>query len=557
MKKIVLLFSFLFLFGHSQAQQTIGLFTNDSLAQNGYTLFAPNQFTYLIDNCGFQINRWRSVNRAGLSAYLMEDGSLLRTGGIIGYFKGAGAGGRIEIQNWEGTQEWSFDFSSEEEQQHHDIQALPNGNILLLAWEKIPMEEAIEAGRSEATSNKDVWPDKIVEIKPLGQDSAEIVWEWRAWDHLIQDLDDSKENFGVVGDHPELIDANFAAEAESGTPGVTGIDWLHSNGLSYNAERDEIVLSVRNFNEIWIIDHSTTTAEAAGHTGGKSGKGGDLLYRWGNPQAYRRGTELDQQLFKQHDPRWIPKNYPDEGMLTVFNNGNGRPGEFYSSAERLVLPLDSSGQYFLEAGEAFGPDSAALVLDWFNAERFYSGIMSGTHALPNGNQMVSVSEGGHFFELTPEGKVVWDYVNPISNNGPVSQGNVVPFQSVFRATRYPEDHPAFVGKDLSPGELLEGNPLPSDCVIYSDLEVATKAPRVLTGIEVQSNPFTDFLIIKNEQEKNIEIVVFDILGRPLFREGSRAGNWEIPSAHWTKGAYILVVKEKETNQIWRKKLIKY
>jgi hypothetical protein len=37
---------------------------------------------------------------------------------------------------------------------------------------------------------------------------------------------------------------------------------------------------------LWVIDHQTTTAQAASHTGGRYNKGGDLLYRWGNPQTY-------------------------------------------------------------------------------------------------------------------------------------------------------------------------------------------------------------------------------------------------------------------------------
>jgi hypothetical protein len=79
------------------------------------------------------------------------------------------------------------------------------------------------------------------------------------------------------------------------------------NSVSYNAKLDQILISVRSFNEFWIIDHSVTTKEAAGHTGGRSGKGGDLLYRWGNPSAYRAGKTSDQKLFAQHDAHWIPE----------------------------------------------------------------------------------------------------------------------------------------------------------------------------------------------------------------------------------------------------------
>ncbi len=78
-------------------------------------------------------------------------------------------------------------------------------------------------------------------------------------------------------------------------------DWTHVNAVAYDADLDQILLTVRAFSEFWIIDHSTTSAEVRGHAGGRSGMGGDLLYRWGNPQAYRAGTKLDQRLFSPHD----------------------------------------------------------------------------------------------------------------------------------------------------------------------------------------------------------------------------------------------------------------
>ena len=116
-------------------QQTVGLFLNDSLAYNGYTLFSPNQNVYLIDNCGFLVKQWVCNRPPGLSVYLLENGDLLRPGRVANPFAAGGVGGQIERYSWEGELLWSYRYADELHQQHHDIQPLPNGNVLILAWE--------------------------------------------------------------------------------------------------------------------------------------------------------------------------------------------------------------------------------------------------------------------------------------------------------------------------------------------------------------------------------------------------------------------------------------
>ena len=252
------------------AQQTIGLFLNDSLAYNGYTLIAPEYTTtYLIDNCGYVVNSWEADQRPGSSVYLLENGNLLRTGAISGSFNTGGAGGRIELFNWEGDLLWRFDYATPGFHQHHDVAALPNGNILLIAWEYHSSQNAVNNGRDPAlTSSLGVWSERIVELEPVGTDEANIVWQWKLWDHLIQDFDSTKLNYGVVADHPELVDINF--EANPGGGASSGPDWIHLNSINYNAVLDQIILSSRHFDEFWILDHSTTIQEAANHSGGNS-----------------------------------------------------------------------------------------------------------------------------------------------------------------------------------------------------------------------------------------------------------------------------------------------
>ncbi len=327
MKKALLSFFFIYLFSQqTHAQQTVGLFLNDSLSVNGYTLFSNSQTTYLIDNCGFVVNTWESDYRSGTGLYLLGNGSLLRSCRVGGEFTGGGIGGRIELFNWEGDLVWSHNYATPEYHQHHDIEPLPNGNFLILAWEARTKEEAIDAGRNpNSVSNNGVWPEQIVEVEMVGSSDINIVWEWHLWDHLVQDHDSEKDNYGVVSEHPELVDLNFAAQT-GGFP-VGGQDWIHANAIDYNPDQKQIAISSRHFSEIWIIDHSTTTAEATGHTGGLSGKGGDLLYRWGNPQAYGRGSQADRTLWGQHNITWIlEEGHPHYGKLMVYNNGTSRPG---------------------------------------------------------------------------------------------------------------------------------------------------------------------------------------------------------------------------------------
>jgi hypothetical protein len=439
--------------GMSSAQdQTVGLFEYDyTRACPGYTLFNPNANlnTYLIDMWGRVVHTWTTGYQPAMGPYLLEDGDLLIPGKLTA---GGGAGGIVQRYSWDGTLEWEFEYFTADLLPHHDIAPLPNGNVLILAWEDKDASEAIAQGRDPAFITVGVVsPEHVIEVEPVGSSGGNIVWAWHAWDHLIQDFDSTKPNYGVVADHPELFDLNF---------GNPDNDWMHGNAIDYNPELDQIIISSLAFKEFWVIDHSTTTAEAAGHTGGNSGMGGDILYRWGNPQAYDRGDAGDQQLFNQHDAHWVDNGLPGGGNILVFNNRVPDPGGEYSSVDEIVPPVDGLGHYTMPPpGEPYGPAAPVWRYIADPPQDFYGQSVSGSRRLDNGNTLMCAGPDGIFIETTPDLEVVWKYINPSNINGVVDQGEYPGTNRVFRCYRYPADYPAFAGRSLLPGAALERYPV--------------------------------------------------------------------------------------------------
>jgi len=371
----------------------------------GHRLFGPHSTKQirLLDTNGQVLHTWLSNYFPGNSPYLAPDGTLYRAGKLPGGPGIGGEGGVIERLALDSTLLWEFKYDGPGFFSHHDIELLPNGNLLLIAWEDKTVAEAVAAGRDPALISGAVFrPDHIVEVEPVGSTGGNIVWEWHIWDHLIQDFDHTKANFGVVADHPELVDVNFPPMAPDNG------DWNHCNSISYDVENDWILLNSPFQNEFWIIDHSTTTAEAAGHTGGNHGKGGDILYRYGNPQAYDRGMPIDQKLFFQHGSNFVPPGLPGAGNVVVFNN-QFMPGA--SAVQEYVLPINGSGGFTPPApGSAYGP---AAPIWQYTDPAFFSVNVSNAVRLPNGNTLVDSGRQGWLFEVEQAGNKIWEFFNTV------------------------------------------------------------------------------------------------------------------------------------------------
>jgi hypothetical protein len=474
------------------AAEPRGLRITTQEASPGYTFFAPlaSKFTYLVDLQGRAVQRWPSAH--GPSAvHFLDDGSILRCARLEEnkVFAGGGICGRIERIGWDGELLWQYELANEDQTSHHDAVALPNGNVLVITWEFRYREDCIAAGRDPAqVGDKGLWPDAVLEVKPTPPVGGEIVWEWHVWDHLVQDFDPAADNYGVVAQHPELIDVNYdhrdaapmsaeerakqaeleaemralgyaggEEEEEEALPaapqtvagavplqGGHGADWLHTNAIDYDPVHDLIALSSPHLSEVWIIDHSTTTDQAAGHSGGRYGKGGDILWRWGNPKNHGAGTKDDQRLFYQHNVQWIPPGHPGAGNLLVFNNGQSRPGGEHSSVEELVLPFEP-GKGFTRTGAAFGPEEP--VWSYHDEASFYAAFISGCQRLANGNTLICDGPKGRIFEVTRAGTIVWEYRNPFGGD---LKSDGVDGQALFRAMRIAPDHPGLKGRTLVP-----------------------------------------------------------------------------------------------------------
>jgi hypothetical protein len=454
--------------------RTVGLFINDtSLAWRGYTMLAPKQYTstYLIDNNSRIINQWsESAYPPGQSVYLLPNGNLLRSCMIHGPIgSGGGEGGRIEEYTWDDSLVWEFDYSTANYTSHHDIRPLPNGNILVLAVEKKTYAQCIAAGFNpsripDVQTSGYMLPDYVIEVQPTYPQGGNIVWEWHVWDHLIQNYDSTKANYGIVASHPELIDAD-------GDGRNLPVFWNHMNAVTYNSELNQVMMSVRGNSEVWIIDHSTTTQQAAGHSGGLYGHGGDLLYRWGNPVCYSMGNASNQKLFQQHDAQWIDPSRPGGGDILVFNNGLGRN---YSTIDQFTPPVDGLGFYHRTEGSAFGPSVFTWTYTATPPSSLYATAISGAQRQPNGNTLICDGTHGVLTEVTTSGQIVWKYVNPVINTGPLYQGDTIPndpshpdekMNMVFRVQRYAPDYVGLQGRDLTPGDYIEIYPTgDTDCV---------------------------------------------------------------------------------------------
>jgi hypothetical protein len=364
----------------------IPTFHRDAAAMFGGGYVLTNAYgglkTVLIDSAGKVAFTWDhsalTYKQGGYSCYLLQSGNLLRSA-IIPEGKVttemAPRQGIIQEIDKTGKLVWEYVLANDTFMLHHDMKPMPNGHVLAVSFVVETKAQMIAAGVDtnlikSMANPKFMLAEKIIEIDPRAAGGPKIVWEWKMFDHTISG-DSAKA-------HPERISGTI-------TTALWGQykQWVHLNGLDYNPKFDLICFSSRLFSELFIIDHNLTTEQAAGHTGGARGKGGDILYRWGKPGNYKAtgGTTINIL----HGVNWIPESYQGGGDIIFFHNGAS-----VSQVVEIKTPVESDGAFPpLTSGQATTPAQPTWV--FAPTSDFFSPSMSCAFRLPNGNTLALVS----------------------------------------------------------------------------------------------------------------------------------------------------------------------
>ncbi len=508
---------------------------------NGFALYngQGSNTTYLIDENENIAHTWSMNTECNYAVQLKNNGNLVRgtkyNQNILG---GAAEGGRVQEIDPLGNIVWDYIYSSSNHLSHHDL-TLIGDNVLLTAWEVKSAAELTAAGYTGNIGSAGKWPTHFIELEPDGNGGANIVWEWHIWDHLCQDTDPNKPNYvNNISDHPERIDINMIQGGGGGGPGGGGGDWFHVNGVDYNEDLDQIAFSSRFSSEIYIIDHSTTTLEATSSSGGNSGMGGDILYRWGNPSNYgMSGTQVIASAV--HDVRWITDDgRPNGGFLQIFNNKGISNNQ--STIDGIETPLDPATgyTYLRNPGQAFEPINYTT-----RYECLYSAPgQSASDRMSNGNIYVNASGGqggaGVMYEVDSLGNIVWGPYQAGSQKGFRYECNypgIIALQSYINTNTTS----CFISWDcdgqgncIDPGT---GNGQYSSLSDCNNECISTSVVDHVNHIFVYPNPVNKYLNINSEGLKE----VYDIFGSKVISSDKN----KIDIGHLSNGVYSLRIAE--------------
>ncbi len=380
-------------------------------AWNGFTLFPCGQGAALVDMNGRLVHLWCGVHAMPVKP--LPGGQIL---GSVGQLPGRpGSTSSIETLqlDWEGNPVWRFHAAQQARQsdgtlvwasmQHHDFERegsptgyyapgqeplTDRGSTLLLTHHVCCVPEI---------SQEELLDERILEVAWDGS----ILWQW-----------DASAHFAAL----QLGEADRKHAAQGG-------DWLHLNALSvlgpnrfYDAgdarfAPENLLCSSQTYNLFFIIEKAS----------------GEIVWQIG-PEQHAPDRERLGAIYGQHHVHMIPKGLPGAGNILLFDNGSTGSNEelarrHYSRVlEFDPVRLEPVWEYSLAAG--------GLTL---GAHHFFSPYISAAQRLPNGNTLVTLGADGILQELTPDGALVWELVNPL----PGSSGPKELAYSIYRAYRLP------------------------------------------------------------------------------------------------------------------------
>jgi hypothetical protein len=539
--------------------------------------------TVLLDKFGATAYSWQHDSLTdvlnGYSCYLMENGDLLRTAQVpqdLANGNMAPKQGAINQVDPAGKIVWRYTLANDTFMLHHDMKILPNGNILAVAFTVKSKAQMIAAGVDTALlsgggyggGGTTMLAERIIEIKPKLPEGGDIVWMWDIFDHVSKaDLSTcnatcnrtcaSCSDTGTVArnncrkckdtvsractackdtafrksasSHPELFSGRIVSALFSG-------QWTHLNGIDYNAKLDLIVFSSRVFSECYVIDHSTTTALAATHAGGKRGKGGDLLYRWGKTGNY--GMTGGYAIDCLHSTTWVPETYPGAGHICFYHN-NINAGK--SEVIEITPPMDDQGNIQSTAGQIFGP--AQPTWKFAPAKSFFSQYMSSAMRMPNGNTIIheaypngntmSMDTGidtascSRLWEVDKDGNVVWQFRMLLKSDPSGGMGGG--FQQAWNPAKimyYPSTYVGIKNLFSRSAKIAVLNAIKGK--LLSNVKIKSFAGRV-----------------EFENIAGCEIKLFSMQGKCVYSHFQQASNFSLNSKALPAGVYSAkVVKDK-------------
>ena len=489
------------------------LYWNKASTYAGYTFFGARSNTYLINLEGRVVQTWP----VGTNPHLLDSGNVLdASNGDVSGFSG------LQEVDWSGNTVWQYTEARTNYALHHDFLRIYNAKLgtnttLYIAAKTVSSNACVAAGCNPANgpyTNAQV--DAIVEVDMAGS----VVWEWCFFDHGIQDFDAGKSNYVGVG---KSI-SNYPGRLNLNLPGrpVTN-DWLHCNSIDYNTNLDQIVINAAG-GEFYVIDHGNTfvAGNPTASIALAAGTNGDFLYRFGDPARYSQGnppsiqqnwatsTTGNKQIGASSHAQWIPAGVPGAGHFLVFNNGGDL---FETTPQSYIFELNGylnastndTGAYVNPPTAGYynwpapGHDtdkrtkSMSRQITWMYYsmanQGMFSHLDSSVQRLPNGNTLICDSTEGHIFEVTATGDAVWEYINPVTEDGisAYKRDNWPMQNAVFRAYRFATNHPALAGRTLIPQSTITGStPSYISAPTISGTAINPTAPTATTSVWVTS-----------------------------------------------------------------------